>query len=271
MTLKWKWWFALKTSWPTRSIKINLQYKTFSVLYILLWLWNAHFEQLNHESSHPSPSPPTGGAGFLANLRGHPRGLGQDGGIPGGRAGQRWAAGQADGPAEGVDVESDPGERPVPFPKSPRCQRSSTPPRGEGHQRSHLSRTGCWPASQSLFFILFITVITGTALSDKEQITHWKGERENDLGSAVCTKRLDLCSFNTRFKNLNTWVSPPVYRGFAFWLLSSKSQEQEERWQSSFLVSGSETHSRLAKMRCVETPRCETRKRPSLLDTTDKF
>lgn len=167
---KWKWWFALKTSWPTRSIKINLQYKTFSVLYILLWLWNAHFEQLNHESSHPSPSPPTGGAGFLANLRGHPRGLGQDGGIPGGRAGQRWAAGQADGPAEGVDVESDPGERPVPFPKSPRCQRSSTPPRGEGHQRSHLSRTGCWPASQSLFFILFITVITGTALSDKEQI-----------------------------------------------------------------------------------------------------
>lgn len=162
--------FALKTSWHTGGIKIHLQYKTFSVLYILLWLWNAHFEQLNHGSSHPSPSPPTGGAGFLANLRGHPRGLGQDGGIPGGRAGERWAAGQADGPAEGVDVESDPGERPVPFPKSPRCQRSSTPPWGEGHQRSHLSRTGCWPASQSLFFILFITVITGTALSDKEQI-----------------------------------------------------------------------------------------------------
>lgn len=103
---------------------------------------------------HRTLAPSSGGACLLSHRRGHPRALGQDGVVPGRHASQRWAAGPAQGPTESLDVESDPGERPSPFPKSPQCQRSSTPPGGEGHQWGYLSRPGCWPASERLLFII---------------------------------------------------------------------------------------------------------------------
>ena len=107
----------------------------------------------------------SGGARLLTHQWGHPGGLGQDGVIPGRNASQRGIPGPAEGPAEGLDVELDPRERPPSFPESPQCQRRSTPPRGAGHQRSHLPRPGCWPAYQSL---LIIIVNNGAARQEKD-------------------------------------------------------------------------------------------------------
>lgn len=135
--------------------------------------------QLKRCLKSPPPTPSSGGACLLAHQWGHPRGLGQDGVVPGRHAGQRRIAGPAEGPAEGLDVEFDPGERPPPFPESPQCQRRSTPPRGEGHQRRHLPRPGCGPASQSL---LVIIVISGTAILEKD------GRLVADEGHSVPTK-----------------------------------------------------------------------------------
>lgn len=155
--------------------------------------------------SPPTPSPPTpssGGASLLTHQWGHPGGLGQDGVVPGCHVGQRWIARPAEGPAEGLDVEFDPGERPPPFPGSPQCQRRPTPPRGEGHQRSHLPRAGCWPASQSLLII--VIVISGIALLEKDGC--WWGPlgakesqdrvRISDLDCGLHKKK-QSCSFYT--------------------------------------------------------------------------
>lgn len=113
---------------------------------------------------HASPS---GGAGVLAVRRGHPRGLGQDGVVPRRHVSQRGAAAPTEGSAESVDVEFDPGKCPVPFPKAPRRPRGSTPPRGEGHRRGHLSRPGCRPAPQSLHLAAAVVVIgTGSGVGE---------------------------------------------------------------------------------------------------------
>lgn len=63
------------------------------------------------------PLPSSGGARLLTHQRGHPRGVGQDGVVPGRHVSQRWAAGPAEDSAEGLDVEFDPGERPPTFPE----------------------------------------------------------------------------------------------------------------------------------------------------------
>lgn len=132
------------------------------------WLLNKSAVQI-HTCIPPSPTPSSGGARLFTHLRRHPGGLGQDGVVPGRHVGQRGAAGPAEGPAEGLDVESDPGERRQTFPKSPQCERGSTAPRGEGQQRSHLSRPGRWPAPQSLLLISIFVIITGPALCGEDE------------------------------------------------------------------------------------------------------
>lgn len=110
-----------------------------------------------YTSCTPAPNPlPLGGARLLLHQWRHPRGLGQDGVIPRGHVSQWWAAGPAEGPAEGVDVEPDSGEHPPPLPEPPQCERRSTEAGGEGHQGRHIPRPGRRPASQSLPVVIEI-------------------------------------------------------------------------------------------------------------------
>lgn len=101
----------------------------------------------------------SGDASLLADQRGHPGGLGGDAVVPGCHAGQRGAPGSTTGPAEGLDVELDPGERPPPFPEPSWSKRRPTTAGGEGHRGSHLPGPGRRPASQDL--LIFVGPLTG--------------------------------------------------------------------------------------------------------------
>lgn len=106
-------------------------------------------------------TPAPGGACLLTHQRGHPGGLGQNGVLPRRHVSQWRAAEPAEGTAEGVDVEPDPGERPAPLPEPPQCQRHPAAPGGERHQGSHIAWPGRRPAPQSL---LIVVVMSGTAV-----------------------------------------------------------------------------------------------------------
>lgn len=111
-------------------------------------------------------TPAPGGARLLTHQWGHPGGLGQNGVLPRGHVSQRRAAEPAEGPAEGVDVEPDPGERPAPLPEPPQCQRRPAAPGGECHQGRHIARAGRRPAPQSL---LIVIAMSWTAVPELER------------------------------------------------------------------------------------------------------
>lgn len=116
-----------------------------------------------------------GGARLLAHQRGHPGGLGQDGVVPRRHASQRRAAKPAEGPAEGVDVEPDPGERAAPLPEPPQRPRHPAAPAGQGDKGLHISGPGCRPAPQGLLFIIIGVVLAigwADQQQDEDEVTH---------------------------------------------------------------------------------------------------
>lgn len=96
----------------------------------------------------------SGDASLLTDQRGHPGGLGHDAVVSGRHAGQRWITGSTTGPAQSLDVELDPGERPPSFPEPSWREKRSTTAGGEGHQGRHLPGPGRRPASQDLLVIV---------------------------------------------------------------------------------------------------------------------
>ena len=96
----------------------------------------------------------SGDASLLPDHWGHPGGLGSDAVLSGHHAGQRWITGPTTGPAQSLDVEFDPGERPPPFPEPSWRERCSTSDGREGHQWSHLPGPRRRPASQELLILV---------------------------------------------------------------------------------------------------------------------
>lgn len=111
----------------------------------------------NALSSHCHFTP--GRARLVTHQRGHPGGLGQDGVVPRRHASQRRAAGPAQGPAECVDVEPDPGERAAPLPEPPQRPGHPAAPAGQGDKGLRISRPGCRPAPQGLLLLLLTIII----------------------------------------------------------------------------------------------------------------
>lgn len=171
-----------------------------------------------------------GGARLITHQRGHPRGLGQDGVVPWSHVSQRRAARPAEGPAEGVDVEPDPGERAAPLPEPPQRPGHPATPAGEGDQGLHIAGPGCRPAPQSLLLIIVLVAINW-ADQQLDKVTHL--HRKRPLGSPLHLELLKwiqlsagtwVCmryciTWDTDFKNSSVW--------WVLWdaLRSSKSWE----------------------------------------------
>lgn len=147
-----------------------------------------------------------GRARLVTHQRGHPGGLGQDGVVPRRHASQRRAAGPAEGPAEGVDVEPDPGERAAPLPEPPQRPGHPAAPAGQGDKGLRISRPGCRPAPQGLLLIIIIVAVViaigwADQQQDEDQVTRLHRRfRMQQLDAAW-----DSVSYQTQdFKN--TWV-----------------------------------------------------------------
>lgn len=121
-------------------------------------------KQFEDDSKIHLSLPPSGDARLFPHWRGHPGGLVKDGVLPGCHASQQWATGQKKSAAEGLDVESDPGKCPASFSEPHQCQRLFALLWGAGDQRSHFSRTGCWPAPEKLLVLVFFLLLL---------IIHW--------------------------------------------------------------------------------------------------
>lgn len=150
-----------------------------------------------------------GGARLVTHQRGHPGGLGQDGVVPRRHVSQRRAAGPAEGPAEGVDVEPDPGGRAAPLPEPPQRPGHPATTAGEGDQGLHIAGPGCRPAPQGLLLIIIVVIAISWADQQPDEVTRLHRKRPSGsllhlelfkLDSALC-RNLTLHEILYHIKN----------------------------------------------------------------------
>lgn len=155
-----------------------------------------------------------GGARLVTHQRGHPGGLGQDGVVPRRHVSQRRAAGPAEGPAEGVDVEPDPGDRAAPLPEPPQRPGHPATTAGEGDQGLHIAGPGCRPAPQGLLLIIVVVIAISWADQQPDEVTRLHRKRPSGsllhlelfkLDSALC-RNLTLHEILYHIKNTSVWL-----------------------------------------------------------------